>query len=126
MTLLCGTNCEDDSATLLLLREPDTSSPNSSTSCRKETHDVPESFHVAQQVQKDTGVAVHAGDMEVFSVVPLPDRCFMVSAVMHARHALHLKCCYEPVFSYISRSTVIQNSLSPILLRSWPRLLVLL
>jgi hypothetical protein len=30
--------------------------------------DVAESFHVAQQVQKDIGVAVHAGDMEVFSV----------------------------------------------------------
>jgi hypothetical protein len=30
--------------------------------------ETPESFHVAQQVQKDTGAAVHAGDMEVFSV----------------------------------------------------------
>jgi hypothetical protein len=48
----------------------------------------------------------------------------MVTAVMHARYALHLNCCYEPVFSYISRSTVIQNSSLPILLRSWSRLLV--
>jgi hypothetical protein len=30
--------------------------------------DVPESCHVAQQVQKDIGTAVHGGDMEVFSV----------------------------------------------------------
>jgi hypothetical protein len=57
MALLCGTNCENDGATLLddlhsLLREPDTSS-NFSTSRSKETHDVPESFHAAQQVQKD-------------------------------------------------------------------------
>jgi hypothetical protein len=54
MALLCGTNCEDDGATLLdnlqsLLREPDnTSLPNPSTSCSNETRDVPESFHVAQ------------------------------------------------------------------------------
>jgi hypothetical protein len=34
----------------------------------KETRDVPESFHVVQQVQKDIGAAVHAGDIEVFSV----------------------------------------------------------
>jgi hypothetical protein len=65
MALLCGTNYEDDGATLLdnlqlLLREPDTSSPNHSTSHSNETHDVPESFHVAQQVQKDIGAAVHA------------------------------------------------------------------
>jgi hypothetical protein len=70
MALLCGTNCEDDGATLLdnlqsLLREPDTSLSNLSTSHSKETHDVPESFHVAQQVQYST---VHVGDMEVFSV----------------------------------------------------------
>jgi hypothetical protein len=73
MTLLCGINCEADGATLLgslqsLLREPDTSSPNSSISLSKETRNVPESFHVAQQVQKTIGAAVHAGDMEVFSV----------------------------------------------------------
>jgi hypothetical protein len=69
IALLCGTNCEDDSATLLdnlqsSLREPDTSSPNPTTSLGKETHDVPKSFHVAQQL----GAAVHADDMEVFSV----------------------------------------------------------
>jgi hypothetical protein len=70
---LCGTNCEDDGPTVLhnlqsLLRAPDASSLNPSTSHGKETpDDVPESFHVVQQVQKDTGAAVH-GDMEVFSV----------------------------------------------------------
>jgi hypothetical protein len=58
MALICGTICEDDNATILdnlqsLLREPETSSPNPSTSHSKETRDVPESFHVAQQVQKD-------------------------------------------------------------------------
>jgi ABC-type ATPase with predicted acetyltransferase domain len=36
-----------------LLREPDTSSQNLSTSHSKETRDVPESFHVTQKVQKD-------------------------------------------------------------------------
>jgi hypothetical protein len=63
------TNCKDDGATYLdnlqsLLTAPD-ASPHPSTSHGKET---PESFHVAQQVQKDTGAAVHADDMEVFSV----------------------------------------------------------
>jgi hypothetical protein len=36
---------------------------------------------------RSTGAAVLADGMEVFSVVPLPDRCFEVSAVMHTRHA---------------------------------------
>jgi hypothetical protein len=59
---VCGTNCEDDGATVLdnlqsLLRAPDASSPNPSISRGKETPGVPESFHVAQQVQKDTGAA---------------------------------------------------------------------
>ncbi|PNF27190.1 hypothetical protein B7P43_G06485 [Cryptotermes secundus] len=68
-----GTNCEDDGATLLdnlqlVLREPDAASRNVSTSHDKETPaGVPESFHVAQQVQMDSP-AVPAGDMEVFSV----------------------------------------------------------
>jgi hypothetical protein len=44
-----------------------------------------EIFHVAQQVQA-ISVAVHAGDVKAFSLVPFPDRCFMVSTVMHARH----------------------------------------
>jgi hypothetical protein len=58
---LCGTNCEDDGVTVLynlqsLLRAPEASSPNPSTSHGKETPgDDPESFHVAQQVQKDSG-----------------------------------------------------------------------
>jgi hypothetical protein len=71
---VCETNCEDDGATLLnnlqsLLRAPDATSPNPSSSHGKETPDaVPESFHVAQQVQKDTGATVRAGDMEVYSV----------------------------------------------------------
>jgi hypothetical protein len=52
---LCGTNSEEDNATFLdnlqlLLREPDTSSPNPSTSRGKETLDVSESFLVAHQV----------------------------------------------------------------------------
>jgi hypothetical protein len=44
MALLCETNCEDGGATLLdkqsLLRKHDTSSPNPSTGCGKETSDV--------------------------------------------------------------------------------------
>jgi hypothetical protein len=52
-----------------LLRAPDASSPNLSTSYGKETPDgVPESFHVAQQVQKDIDAAVDIGDRQVFSV----------------------------------------------------------
>jgi hypothetical protein len=71
---LGDTNCEDDGATLLdnlqsFLKEPDAALQNPSTSHGKETPDtVPESFHVAEQVQKNMGSAVHAGDMEVFSV----------------------------------------------------------
>jgi hypothetical protein len=52
----------------LLLRKPDTSSSNPSTSRCKVTRDVHESFHVAHKVQKDTGAPVYADDMEVFSV----------------------------------------------------------
>jgi hypothetical protein len=120
----------DDSATLLdnlqsLLREPDTSSPNPSTSRSKETLAVPESFHVAQQVQKHTGAAVHAGDMEVFSVAYISGS--IARQVLNGVSCDACKICLTPeFFSYISRSTVIQNSLSPILLRSWSRLLVLL
>jgi hypothetical protein len=70
---LCGTNCDDDGATILVnlqsLRAPDASSQNPSTSHGKETPgDGPESFHVAQQVQKDTDSEVHAGNMELFSI----------------------------------------------------------
>ncbi|PNF32279.1 hypothetical protein B7P43_G16945 [Cryptotermes secundus] len=69
------TNCEDDGVTLLdnlqsLFRAPEAASRNPSTSHDKETPaGVPESFHVAQQVQMDMSPAVPAGDMEVFSVV---------------------------------------------------------
>jgi hypothetical protein len=66
-TFLCGTNCEDDNATLLdNLQEPDTSSPNPSTSRNRETRDVPESFHVAQDIVLQY--------MKVLSMVLLPDR----------------------------------------------------
>jgi hypothetical protein len=48
--------------------------------------DAPESFHVAQQIQKDIGTAVHSGDMEVFTVAYVSGyiarRCFIVSTVM--------------------------------------------
>jgi hypothetical protein len=58
----------------LFFRAPDAASRNPSTSHGKETpDDVPESFPVAQQVQKDTGAAVHAGDMEMFSVTYISD-----------------------------------------------------
>jgi hypothetical protein len=72
---MCETNCEEDAAALLdnlqsLLRVPDAASQTPSTSHGKETPDiVPESFHVLQQVHKDKGSAVYAGDKEVFSVV---------------------------------------------------------
>jgi hypothetical protein len=71
---LCGTNCENDGAALLynlqsLLIAPDASSPNSSTNHDKETpDDVSGRLHVAQQAEKDICAAVHAGDMEVFTV----------------------------------------------------------
>jgi hypothetical protein len=78
MALLCGNSCEDDGATFLnnlqsFLREPDTSSPNPSTSHSKETSDIPESFHVAQHVQKHTGAAVLAGDMEMLPLAYVSD-----------------------------------------------------
>jgi hypothetical protein len=64
----CGTNCEDDGATLLdnlqSFWAPDTASRNPTTSHGKETpDDGPESFHVAQQVQKGICSAVHAVNM---------------------------------------------------------------
>jgi hypothetical protein len=91
MALLHGTKCEDDGVTLLdnlqlLLREPDTFSPNPSTSRSKQTRDVPEHFHVAQQVQKDIGAAVHTGDIEVFSVA------YVIGSI--ARQVLHGVSCY--------------------------------
>jgi hypothetical protein len=87
---LYGTNCEDDGIALLdnlqsLLRAPDVSLPNPTTRHGKETLDVPESFHVAQKVLV-IGAAVHACDMEMMSVVPLPDKCFVVLSVVHVRH----------------------------------------
>jgi hypothetical protein len=71
-----------------LLRAPDSASQNHSTSHCKETPDeVSESLHVAQQVQKDTGAAVYAGDMEVFSVAyvigSIVRQMLRMSAVMH-------------------------------------------
>ncbi|XP_023721687.1 uncharacterized protein LOC111872233 [Cryptotermes secundus] len=71
---VCESNCEDDGAALLdnlqsFLREPDAASQKPSTSHGKETSDdVPESFHVAQQLHKDIGATVDAGNMKVFSV----------------------------------------------------------
>jgi hypothetical protein len=94
---LCGTKCEDDGATVVYnlqssLTAPDASSPNPSTSHGKETPDhVPDSFHVAQQVQKDMGAAVHAGDMEVFSVAyvsgSIGRQVLRGVSCVHARHA---------------------------------------
>jgi hypothetical protein len=52
-----------------LLRIPDAASRNPFTGHGKETpDDVHKSYHVTQEVQKDAGAAVHAGDMEAFSV----------------------------------------------------------
>jgi hypothetical protein len=75
---LCATNCKDDGATLLdnlqlLLRAPDSALQNPTINHDKETSDVPQSFHVAQQVQKGIGTAVYGGNMEVFSVTYVSD-----------------------------------------------------
>jgi hypothetical protein len=55
------------------------------------------SFHVAQQVQKDIGATVHAGDIEVFSVVYVSGsivRQVLCGVSCDAcKTALHLKCC---------------------------------
>ncbi|XP_033609559.1 uncharacterized protein LOC111870082 isoform X2 [Cryptotermes secundus] len=119
--VLGGTNCEDDGATLLdnlhsFLREPEAASQNSSTSHGKETHaGVPESFHVAQQVQKDISTAVPADDMEVFSVAYVSGS--IARQVLRGVSCDACKTCltsqvlYQPMYSYISRSAVIQNSL---------------
>jgi hypothetical protein len=66
---LCGTDCEDDGATLPLPRAPDAPSPHPSTGHGKESPvDIPESLHVAEQVREDIGATVRAGNMKVFSV----------------------------------------------------------
>jgi hypothetical protein len=77
--------------------------------------DVAESFHVAHQVQKDIEAAVHACDMEVFSVA-------YVSGSIDMQVLLGVSCdacktCLTSevllrtsVFN-ILRSTVVQNSL---------------
>jgi hypothetical protein len=87
-------------------------------------------FYVAQQVQKDIEAAVHAGDMEVFSVAYVSGS--IARQVLHGVSCDECKTCLTSevllrtsVFVYF-KSTVVQNSLSPILLRSWSRLLVLL
>jgi mannose-6-phosphate isomerase-like protein (cupin superfamily) len=51
-----------------LLRAPDSASRNPSNHGKETPDDDFESFHVAQQVKKDTSAAVHADDMEVFLV----------------------------------------------------------
>jgi hypothetical protein len=127
-TGLRGTNCEDDGATLLdnlqsLFRVPDAASRKPFTSHGKETpNDGPESFHVAQQVQKDIGSEVHAGNMEVFSVACV--------SVIIARQVLRGVSCEvllpANVFINFKEHSDSEQSLSPIHLRSWWRLLVLL
>jgi hypothetical protein len=85
----------DDGATfldnLLSFRALDAASRNSSRHHGKETSDVPESFYVIQQVQKDMGAAVHAGDLEVFSLAcvsgSIARQVLHVSPMMHARYA---------------------------------------
>jgi hypothetical protein len=111
---LCVTSCEDDGANVLdnlqsFLREPNSASRNPSMSHRKETpDDVSVSLHVAWHVQKDKCSAVHAGDIEVFSVG------FVIGSIarqVHTGCASHLKSCC-PMSSYISMSSVIQSNLS--------------
>jgi hypothetical protein len=121
---LCGTNCEDDVATLL-------DNYNRCSGHLILLNEIPLQVMARKHVMfLRVSILVTSAEGHSYcstcwcSVVSLTDRCFVVSAVMHA--ALHLKYCYEPISSYISRSTVIQNSLSPILLRSWLRLSVLL
>jgi hypothetical protein len=89
-------NCENVDATLLdylqsFLKAENASSPYPSTIHDTEPPDnVPGSFHVAQKREKDIGAAVNIGTMEVFSLAyvsgSIANRCFVVSAVMHARH----------------------------------------
>jgi hypothetical protein len=67
-------NYEDGGATLLdnlqsLIRASNASAPMPFTSNGIKIHrDASETFHVAEQVQEKVSTAVHAGDMEVFSV----------------------------------------------------------
>jgi hypothetical protein len=74
LTVVCVSNYRDDGANVLdnlqsLLKAPNSASRNPSMSHDKETSDdVSESVHVAWHVQKDKRSAVHAGDIEVFSV----------------------------------------------------------
>jgi hypothetical protein len=84
---------------------------SSPTSHDKETpDDASESFHVGHQVL-DIGAAVHAGDKELLSIAYISDS-----------NAGHLNCCYPPVSSYISRSSMLQNNFSTNM-KSWLRLL---
>jgi hypothetical protein len=74
-----------------LLREHNTSSLNPSTSLSKETCDVPESFDVAQEEQKDMDAAVHAGDNEVFTIAYVSG--FIARQVLHGVSCDASKTC---------------------------------
>jgi predicted DNA-binding protein len=63
-----GTNCGDNGATVLsnlksLIRTPDASPKPFIGNSMENHHDIPDSFHFAEQVHEK----VHAGDMEVLS-----------------------------------------------------------
>jgi hypothetical protein len=110
----------------LVLRAPDAASGNPSTSHGKET---PESFPAAQHVQKDTGAAVHAGDMEGLSVAYVSDS--IARQVLRGVSCDACKTCVTPevllsasVFIYFKEYSDTEQCLT--YLRSWWRLLVLL
>jgi hypothetical protein len=54
------------------------------------TDDVSENFHVARQLWKDIGSAVHAGDKEVLSIAyiscSVTRQVLVVSAVTHVKY----------------------------------------
>jgi hypothetical protein len=68
----------------------------------KQTCNVLESFHVAEQVQKDIAIAVHSGDMEVFSVAYVSG--FIARQVLHGVSCDAGKACLT--FEVLLRTNV--------------------
>lgn len=93
---LRGTNCEEDGVSLLdnlhsLLRGPDASTPDPSTSHTGETHDnVDDSFLVAKQVQQEVRAAVRAGNMKM-SVAYVSG--FIAKKLLHVVNCDACKAC---------------------------------
>jgi hypothetical protein len=135
-----GTNCEDDSVSLLdklhLFLKPS----NASSTCPSTSHgseaigSVSDKFiyivHIGKEVQCGVSGAERACDVKLFPVAYVGGfiaKCLLSNnRLTYVKYVWYLKCHHHLISMQDSRSTAVQFSLLLIELRSWWRLLVLL